>query len=408
MERIKYLRITKDFGLNLLASLITTGVAQIIVYPFLASILASEDYGKLLTYMGIANMLAFTFGGSLNNTRLLIQEDYNKGCKVGDFNLIFYILIFIAVVVSSIIYFLVYKLQTWLAILTITFIIFSIFRLYLNVEYRVILNYKKMLYSNVCCVVGNIIGLGVFVYFSEKKMWIMPFLVGEMLCTLYTLKTTDIINEGIGKTHLFNKILGKETVLLVTSLSANILTYLDRILLLPLLGGTAVSCYTVASFFGKSLGIALTPLAGVILSYYAHKGFVMNRKLFRKINMLTTAMGGFFFIVSIFVAPIITKMLYSTIFNEARDYLIIANITAIVNVVAGMIQPSVMKFAPTFWQLVIQFIYCMIYLVGGLACIPIWGLWGFSIVALLGGLIKIVFLIIVGDVYIGKINVCSK
>ena len=60
--------------------------------------------------------------------------------------------------------------------------------------------------------------------------------------------------------------------------------YLDRLLLLPILGGSAVSVYTVASFAGKSLGVLMTPMAGVLLSYYAQKDYVMTRKTFWKIN----------------------------------------------------------------------------------------------------------------------------
>lgn len=50
-------KLSKDFSLNLLASLISTGVAQLLLYPSMASIMSAERYGELLTLRGIANTM---------------------------------------------------------------------------------------------------------------------------------------------------------------------------------------------------------------------------------------------------------------------------------------------------------------------------------------------------------------
>ena len=82
----KLFNISKDFGLNLFASLIATGVAQLMLYPLLLRYMSSERYGAMLTVMGIANTIAVSCGGSLNNTRLLLQSDYEKENLTGDFS----------------------------------------------------------------------------------------------------------------------------------------------------------------------------------------------------------------------------------------------------------------------------------------------------------------------------------
>lgn len=401
-------KISKDFGLNLLASLITTGTAQLILYPVLARLMSENHYGEMLTLMGIANTIAVACGGSLNNVRLLLQEEYDEGHQIGDFNIVLWLIVVISTIVLLIVFWFIYKQPLVISVFTMAFAILCFLRTYISVEYRIILDYKKVLYSNIWVAIGNVIGVALYALVKIENLWAIPFFMGEIFSYIYILKTTSIIREPIRRTELFGRIAGKEAVLLVSALSANVLTYLDRLLLLPLLGGAAVSCYTVASVFGKSLGILMMPLAGVMLSYYAHKGFKMSRSLFWKINLGSICVGVLFSIISLLIAPIFTKILYSSLYNNAKDYLIIANITAIVNVVANMTQPSVLKFAPTFWQLIIQVIYCTIYLVGGVLCVQLLGLWGFSIMALSAAIIKVVMLFMIGNIFIGRKDVDTE
>ena len=80
----------------------------------------------------------------------------------------------------------------------------------------------------------------------------------------------------------------KYIILIFTGLSTTLSTYLDRLIIYPLLGGDAVTVYTVASFFGKSLGIVMTPIAGVLLGYYAQRNFIMTKKKFWSINVTSS------------------------------------------------------------------------------------------------------------------------
>ncbi len=398
--KTKIFNISKDFGLNLLASLITTGVSQLILYPLLAYYMSADGYGEMLTLMGVANTIAVACGGSLNNTRLLMHDKYDDEEKRGDFAIILWTLSLISVVVLFVIFNNIYNQTFSINIYVIAFSAICLLRSYLSVEYRIILNYKKILLSNVFVALGNFIGILSYVLIKEEMLWPLPFLFGEVCGLIYIVFTTKIIREPIKKSELFSTVVGKEMLLLVSALSSNILTYLDRLLLLPLLGGAAVSTYTVASVFGKSLGILMTPLAGVLLSYYAQRGFSMSRKLFWKINVATVISGVVFCLVSVLISPWFTRLMYPSIYTDASKYLLIANITAIINVVANMTQPSVLKFAPTFWQLIIQAIYCAVYLAGGFYATGLFGLWGFSMAAMLATIIKVLMLYLIGHFFI--------
>lgn len=396
----KLRNISCDFLLNLIASFLVTGISQIVLYPTIAYYVASEEYGVILTLMGVANTVAAALGGSLNNTRLLLASDIDDIGK--DFQCINFGTCVISVLSTVLIFNYIYSQKIIVTVMLVTFTVLCMLRTYLCVEYRITLNYKKILFSNVCVTAGNLIGVVLFIVLHESHMWVLPFLLGEIAGFLYILFTTRILKERIGITQYFRQIFSKYLILLITSLTANFLTYLDRLLLLPLLGGEAVSVYTIASVFGKSLGILMTPLAGVMLSYYSQKGFTMNKKIFWRINIGTVVVGIVFIVASILFAPWLTRFIYPSFVEAVDNYMIIANVTAIINIMANMTQPSVLKFAPTSWQLIIQLVYCILYLGVGVFASNRYGLWGFSVAALSTAIIKLLFLYLVGHVFIGE------
>ena len=64
-------RISGDFIISILASVIYTFARQIVVFPLLAAQLTDADYGTLLTVAGLANVCTAMIGSSLNNIRLI-------------------------------------------------------------------------------------------------------------------------------------------------------------------------------------------------------------------------------------------------------------------------------------------------------------------------------------------------
>lgn len=110
---------------------------------------------------------------------------------------------------------------------------------------------------------------------------------------------------------------------------ASVLLYLDRLLLLPLLGGAIVTIYTVASLFGKCLGIVMTPIAGVLLGYYFQKNFSLSQKNFWKLNVSVLVLGGVFFLICFLCAEFFTGLLYKTVILAVHSYILSANFIAI-------------------------------------------------------------------------------
>ena len=397
MKAIKGISI--DFIYNIFSSLILTGVSQVIVYPVLASQYSNIEYGVILTVMGIVNTIIVAFGNTLNNVRLIMATEYELKNKIGDFNLIAVVMSFIVFFATIIISNFFFSIPNHVAIGVAVFAVLGALKSYYCVSFRLVLNFKRILVQHIVGAVGYIIGIGVLFLLPY---WVLPFIFAECFQLIFIFKYSNLYKEPLKPTALFKLTFAKYMILITTGFSSTLITYLDRLVIYPLLGAGAVSTYTVASYFGKSLSILMTPVAGVLLGYYAQKGFKMSSKLFWIINGTTIAIGATFMILSSIIAPPVTKFLYPNLYLGARPYIFVANMAATINVLCSLTQVSVLKFAPTWIQIVKELAYGIVYVICGYFLLNNYGLMGFCVAAVVANIIKLFVLYSIGSIYIGK------
>ena len=89
MSRLSGFRLkkTKDFAINILASVVLTFMTQLVVYPSLGRWLSAAEYGSMLTLIGVINAVGSSFGGALNNARILMDSEYTSEGISGDSNI---------------------------------------------------------------------------------------------------------------------------------------------------------------------------------------------------------------------------------------------------------------------------------------------------------------------------------
>ena len=175
------------------------------------------------------------------------------------------------------------------------------------------------------------------------------------------------------------------------------MTYVDRFVIVPLLGADALSVFTVASVFGKTTSVAVQPVANVALGYYAQKDFVMTRKKYWVTNVITLSFGAVMYLIALLFSKLFITILYPTYVEEAVKYIALANVAAIMTAVSAMIQPAVLKYANMAWQIIIQIIYGVLIIIASLILIPQWHLIGFCWASIIAGACKIVIMLLVGD-----------
>lgn len=395
-EKRKFIKkIIIDFGLSIVASSISIIGLQIIIYPAVAKIFGGNAYGELLLVMAVVNIVAAAFGSTLNNTRLIQNKEYIENNEQGDFNIILTIACSLAAVVIIVIGNSTLNFDVLDNIFVSACVILGVYNTYMNVGYRLKLNYKMLIASNISRFCGYMFGI-----FLAYKMgrWIFAFLFGEVFdCILLSL-TTHLLKEPYKTTILLKKTIKKYGILVLTGLLVSVTVYLDRFIIYPILGAEYVSVYTVASFFGKALGLIMAPIAGVLLSYYAQRDFKMNMRKFLSINVIFLLLSIFFVFFSNICSVWVTGLLYPTLIDSAAPYIMLANLASIIGVLAYMVMPMVLMYSNIYWQVIIHVVYLIVYFGLGTFLLSTNGLIGFCIAAICANLLKILLLYIAGAI----------
>lgn len=364
--------IARDFALNILASALLTGVTQLFVYPGLSRMIQPGEYGVLLTTMAIVNVIAASLGGSLNNTRILLQREYDRQGAVGDYNIIFVALVATAVPLTVVVL-AIGGLATGADLVGSAVIAaLVLWRAYYSASYRIRIDYTKNLLSSVISAVGYGLGLALA---RATGQWTLAFIMGELFACTYIAFTGHIVRESTGRTDLMGHTLRKYMLLFSGTALGSLSLYMDRLLVYPMLGGSEVSTYTVASFLGKSAGLLMGPIAGVLLTYYAKATTLSRAQFVRQVGVMVVTAASAYALILLIGKPI-TVALYPTIAASAMPYFAVANLASIVFVAGNMIQPSVMRFCDLKWQPTIQGAYLISYVVLGVLGTHFHGLWG--------------------------------
>lgn len=392
------LDIIKNMLMDLSGNIAFTCVTQLIIYPLLSSEISIEKFGTLLTLTAISNLVGVIFGGSINNIRLIREQEYRDNAYEGDFRIIVeYSAIFTAL--GMFIGLFIFRDQVyfihWIIFPLIS--VFSMLRSYMSIEYRLNLNYKKVMQHAFSTCLGYIAGIPLFLLTRE---WALIFLMGEVFAFVFASVTTRFFFETRKKTVFFRNTLKDTIQLMLSNLMVNFLTYLDRLLINPVMGPANVSIYFVASMVGKSTGIILQPVTSVALSYIANSPPKHAQLWYFGTNLGALFCGIIAFIVSIPLSPIVIGMLYPNSISDASSYFIVANSSTILSTVASLFQPVILRHCPISWQMGIQFVFSFIYIVLGYFLMLSDGLYGFCVGSIVAQTVRILMLIGVGYYYI--------
>ena len=385
-------RITGDFIINILASIIYTFARQIVVFPLLAARLSDGDYGTLLTVTGLANVCTALVGNSLNNIRLVQNSRYEEAGETGDFNFLCVIGSAVSVVFSLVLW-VMFGYSGLTALLLTAYILVSNLYQYASAFFRLELNFKRILMANILVSAAYIAATPVF---ATKELWPVVFLIGEGVGLIYVGRTTGFYREPFSRTPLLNETSQKLIAFMLAGLVGNVLLYADRMIIYPILGAESVSYYSTASFFGKSAGIVMTPIAGVLLGYFSQKNFSASKKLFTLVNGISLGCLSVFLMGCWLVAPWFTKLLYPSLYEQSAPYIFLANLGAVISIAGNMAQPMILKCCSTRWILAIQLIYGAAYLVSALLLMPAYGLLGFCWATILANSVRLCALYMLG------------
>lgn len=379
-------RIATDMLINLVGTGLPLIALQLIVYPIVARTIDADAYGRMQSLISVIFLISGTIGGALSTTRLIHQYDYQERNSIGDFSILNIASISIVAVATPIVISIYLGEIVIYELVLITLIsILNYTELYFEVGLRLQLNYRKIFINKLIGAVGYLIG---FFIFRVVLDWHYIFIIAYLLQTLYCMKSTNLIHEPLIRTNEFSDTARSYGSITLASAFNKSLTYFDKILLHPLMGGEAVSVYYAANIFGKLVLQVLEPITNVVLSYLS-----AEKKVSRSVWGLTIPIGVSFcavmYVFCLLVSRFVLSILYPQFVDEAMKLIPISTLSLCVSSFVNIIHPLALKSIKTNRQIIISGAGLLCYVVLALTLYKPYGLMGCCIALLISYIVKL-------------------
>lgn len=378
-----------DVVLNIIAVALPTLVLQLIAFPLVASTGSDEVYGLLTAEYSLMSLLPGTLGTSLNNVRLI--HDVKHGESGGDFQLLCLASCGLTVVGTAIALVYMGVCNAFGMLLICLAGIGWCVREYLLVAFRIKIDYKLILVNNALQALGYLLGCGLFFLGAD---YALVLLVGQLLPIVHLLHSTSLWREPCCHTSMLGRMACESAMYALSVFLGRAVSYSDRILLFPIVGARLVGVYYASSLVGKILSMLVTPLTTVMLTYLAKARGKSDRQ-FTMILGLGTAMVAVGMLTIAVLARPVLAFLYPSYVDDAMQFVYIISLSGLVNTLASMLNPFVVRFYPMRWQVVINGVVLVAYLVVSFGLLGPFGLMGFCAGVLAANFLKLALTVVV-------------
>lgn len=384
-------KVVIDVALNVVATALPLCVLQLAVLPLMAQDMSDDKYGLVVTTLSIFSVLPGVLGTALNNIRLIFQNKYDEEGLRGDFNVILlwsgigcaiacaFLFVFFGETDPVSICLLFVAALTWIS------------REYYLVAFRLRIDYRSILVCNMIQAFGYILGYGLFLVLNQ---WILVYLVGQGISFAYILYKSDLHKEPFKLTKLFSETVSSISALSISHFLTRFMGYSDRMLLFPIIGGASVGVYYVSTLVGKIASMAVNPINSVMLTYLSKRQNKPGKAFY------ITMLSGFivcivsYCLIMLFGRPVL-GFLYPGYVDEAMVYLPITSVTALLYVLISIAQPFTLKYYSMKWQIIINGVTCLAYVLLGMLFLNVYGLMGFCVGVLIANTAKLLFMLAV-------------
>ncbi len=382
MEKLKKYKVfMSDMLLNMIGFGIYIVAQQILLLPLLAKMVNDEMYSSIVLYLSILNVVCNVTGGELGNVRLIRDYDYQEKNIKGDFVRILLVISFIITVILLPIFICYIHYSVIGSILLVVTILMANLRLYGTCYYRLQQQYGKVIWQNVCYLIGMVTSLGIF-KFCENIYLLL--LIPEFVSMMYALKNSDILQMKLVKTTEMIHTVKKYFQLGFVSMLTNLMAYFDKFLIYPIFGATLVAVYYAVNSMSKIANLITNPIANVILSWVSGKRGEKNKsKIIRMTLFMNVAVVLIVTLLTIPLTYLSLKILYHQYFSEALVLIIPISITAAFGTAVTLMKSVLLKFSNTNQLVGVYFVYFILFVLFGYFLSKANGILGFAIANLM-------------------------
>lgn len=389
----KYRAFVSDSIWSMAGLVLLYAVQQFVLYPVIRKSLGAEEYGNVLFFMGVINILAVSVGSSANNSRL--KSSIGKSDKSGIYDFFFCIAFGVFFTLTLLLLLFYRELSGMIQVILFWLLMCATsYRYYADVEYRITINYRGYFKYYVKISAGYLAGI---IVFFITGVWQLAFLTGEMVSVVIMLmhKRSNVKKETYAKKDI-KEIFSSIGVLLIAQVLANIVLNADRLILKVLVGSTAVTVYYVASLLGKTTALITTPLNSVILGYLAKRKEGMSLKIFIKIAGVVFLCSLGILGVYVLGSHIFVYLFYPQEYEAAANIFVLANIAQIFYFSSGIITTVLLRYTKESDQLYINIVYSVLCMSATIPATMTYGIQGFSIALCCVNIAKFLLAVLTG------------
>ena len=378
----------RDFSVYTFAFGLYIFSQQVLIMPIISRNTNEKIFSEIILFITFFNIFCIVIGDELSNTRIARNKVYDKKYADGDF---FYLLFFLTIcLIFLVIIANIFINISWLKIFIFCLIIsLGVSRYFLMSFYKIDQKFKSILKANIFYLFGSICGL--FLFFNYQLLY-APFLVAEILSILFICLDLFYLNKHsitFERTREFENTKKMFSDLSITAIIINLISYMDRVIILPILGASSMAIYFSASSTSKILALIANPLSSFLLSKMGTNDNLDKKNILRFAIKYFLPMIIVFFSASLILCFIAINFLYPQYYFPAINLIYPISLAVSLSLVNILFKPFLILTVKSKLVLYSNIFYALTFMLSIYPMVYFGGLYGFACSVALGRLIQL-------------------
>lgn len=365
-------------GLNAVAFALVIAVQQLIVFPALSKLVSVTEFAATILFITLSTVLVNVLGGEVSNVSLLRHGQRalhelpwdSPRLLLGGMTLV------TTGAAAATMVFAPIQPAVTAQFLAVTLL--GMARVFGSTPEKASNEFHLVVVVHGAYAVGAVLGLSLV---GPLRSSIVPFLSAELLAVAVVVVVRlrrRAIRLTLRRTEDFSAARRQFLQLALVAILMNTVAYLDRLVIVPLLGAAALSAYYAASALAKSLSMVTNPAANALLARVGAVGDERATPLFSKASRLAVIGWGGLFTLSLALSVAGLAVLYPVYFEVGLSLVVPVAVAAASGSASDLVRPLIMRFVPTSRFLLFNVAYALVFVVSILVFSSLWGLVGFA------------------------------
>lgn len=367
----------RDVGLNTIAFGMIIAIQQILVFPGLSRMIEPVDFAQVILLITISNIVVNVVGMEASKVALIRSEAYRLGGLPWDSPRL--VLVSSAAVIPLLVIAAALAQVPWYLIVQYGVItLLGTVRSYATTPDKYQGAFHRVVLVHGIYAIGAVAGL---LLVPATATSTFPFLVAETLSVITVMIVRwrrPEVGLTIHRTTEFGATMHRFLILSLIALLLNVVTYLDRLTITPLIGAGALAVYYSATALSSSLSLITNPMGNAMLARLGRMSAARRGQMFSRGLMLAAPLVLVCWVGSFFIALGGLLVLYPRHLPEALPLLPPVSLSAAFSNAVALLSPLLQRFLPARRLLWFYLPYSLVYLLSISAFSTWWGLSGFA------------------------------